>query len=184
VEIFVFDRPVPTESSEIKSPTKCTCFHRQSQRPKSSPIPQQQQQQSSSQTPPPLTSSSSMDQSTTRVNPPNRHSSLMQTATLSAYHTGEPQRSPIKSCSLLNDTENRLDMQNDAYELVNNTKKASYLTGSARCTLVTTSATVAANNTNANTNNTRITSTMSRTRFGKSASRWVILKFSFTKFSH
>jgi hypothetical protein len=95
----------------------------------------------------------------------------MQTAALSAYHTGEPQRSPIKSCSLLNDMENRLDMQNDAYELVNNTKKASYLTGSARCTLVTASATIAANNTNAHTNNTTITSTTSRTRFGKSASR-------------
>jgi hypothetical protein len=98
----------------------------------------------------------------------------MQTASLSAYHTGEPQRSPIKSCSLLNDTENRLDMQTDAYEFVDNTKKASYLTGSARCTLVTASATVAANNINANTNNTTITSTTSRTRFGKSASRLVI----------
>jgi hypothetical protein len=75
----------------------------------------------------------------------------MQTATLSAYHTGEPQRSPIKSCSLLNDTENRLDMQNDAYEFVDNTKKISFLTGSARCTLVTASAAMAANN--ANTNN-------------------------------
>jgi hypothetical protein len=112
-----------------------------------------------------------MNQSTTRVNAPNRHSSLMQTASLSAYHTGEPQRSPIKSCSFINDTENRLDMQNDAYELVNNTKKASYLTGSARCTLVTASAAVAANNTNANTNNITVTSTTSRIRFGKSASR-------------
>ncbi len=161
MEIFIFDRPVPTEPSDKKSATKCTCFHRQSQRPKSSPIPE-----SSSPTPPPP--------STTRVNTPNRHSSLMQTAALSAYHTGEPQRSPIKSCSLLNDTENRLDMQNDAYELVNNTKKASYLTGSARCTLVTASATVAANNTNANTNNTTVTSTTSKIRFGKSASRSVI----------
>ncbi len=159
MEIFVFDRPMPTESSEIKLSTKCTCFHRQSQRPKSSPIPQHP-------TPPP---SSSINQLTTRISAPNRHSSLMQTATLSAYHTGEPQRSPIKSCSLLNDTENRLDMQNDAYELVNNTKKASYLTGSARCTLVTASAAVAAHNTNTNTNN--ITSTRSRTRFRKSASR-------------
>lgn len=92
----------------------------------------------------------------------------MQTATLSAYHTGEPQRSPIKSCSLVNDTDNSLDMQNDAYELVNNTKKASYLTGSARCTLVTASATVAANNTNATTNNLITTS---RTRSGKSIGR-------------
>ena len=99
----------------------------------------------------------------------------MQTATLSAYHTGEPQRSPIKSCSLLNDTENRLDMQNDAYEFVDNTKKFSYLTGSARCTLVTASAAIAANhnNTNYNTNmsNNTISSTMSRIRFGKSNSR-------------
>ncbi len=101
----------------------------------------------------------------------------MQTATLSAYHTGEPQRSPIKSCSLLNDTENRLDMQNDAYEFVDTTKKFSYLTGSARCTLVTASATIAANNNNANTNNNTnisintISSTMSRIRFGKSTSR-------------
>ncbi len=132
MEIFVFDRPVHTESES--SPKKCTCLQRQSQRPQSSPIPAQPQ-----------------SDSTTRVNTPNRHSSLMQTATLSAYHTGEPQRSPIKSCSLLNDTENRLDMQNDAYEFVDNTKKISFLTGSARCTLVTASAAMTANN--ANTNN-------------------------------
>jgi len=159
----VFDRPVHTESFENKSsPKKCTCLHRQSQRPQSSPIPTQQQ-----------------SNSTARVNTPNRHSSLMQTAALSAYHTGEPQRSPIKSCSLLNDTENRLDMQNDAYEFVDNTKKVSYLTGSARCTLVTASAAIAAANnnnnniTNHNTNisNNTISSTMSRIRFGKSTSR-------------
>lgn len=154
---------MPTESSEIKFPTKCTCFHRQSQRPKSSPIPERS------------SNSSTSSNTTTPINTPNRHSSLMQTATLSAYHTSEPQRSPIKSCSLLHDTENRLDMQNDAYDLVNNTKKASYLTGSARCTLVTASA-VAANNTtntnaNANTNIITNTSTTLRTRFGKSASR-------------
>jgi hypothetical protein len=98
----------------------------------------------------------------------------MQTATLSAYHTGEPQRSPIKSCSLLNDTENRFDMQNDAYEFIDNTKKVSYLTGSARCTLVTASAAIAAYiNTNNNTNisNNSISSTMSRIRFRKSNSR-------------
>jgi hypothetical protein len=100
----------------------------------------------------------------------------MQTATLSAYHTGEPQRSPIKSCSLLNETENRLDMQNDSYEFIDNTKKVSFLTGSARCTLVTASATIAANNNN-NTNNhanishNTISSTMSKFRFGKSNSR-------------
>ncbi len=152
---------MPIQPSDIKSSTKCTCFHRQSQRQRSSPISQPS-------SPPPPPPSSSIDQSTTRANTPNRHSSLMQTATLSAYQSGEPQRSPIKSCSLLNHTDNRLDMQNDAYELVNNTKKASYLTGSARCTLVTASAAVAANNTNANTNNTTITSTTSRTRFGKS----------------
>ncbi|CAF1665527.1 unnamed protein product, partial [Adineta ricciae] len=73
-----------------------------------------------------------------------------------------------KSCSLLNETENRSDVQNDAYEFVDTTKKASYLTGSARCTLVTATAVVAANHTNANTN---LTSTASRTRFGKSTSR-------------
>ena len=170
MEIFIFDRPVPTEPSENKSSAKCTCFHRQSQRPKSSPIPEPLSSTPSPPTPPIDPSS------TTRANAPNRHSSLMQTATLSAYHTGEPQRSPIKSCSLLNDTENRFDMQNDAYELVNNTKKASYLTGSARCTLVTASATAAAtnnNNANANTNNTTVTSTTSKIRFGKSASRLV-----------
>ncbi|UJR15167.1 hypothetical protein I4U23_002130 [Adineta vaga] len=163
VEIFVFDRPIPTESSESRSSSKkCTCPHRQSQRPKSSPIPTEQS-----------------SDSTTRVNIPNRHSSLMQTATLSAYHTGEPQRSPIKSCSLLNDTENRLDMQDDAYEFVNNTKKVSYLTGSARCTLVTASAAaiasaVANNNTNNITNisHNTISSTMSKIRFGKSISRF------------
>ncbi|CAF1492566.1 unnamed protein product [Adineta steineri] len=168
VEIFVFDRPVaPPESSETKSSIKCKCFHRQSQRPKSSIILQQQ-----SSNPAPPSSSSSTNESTARVNALNRHSSLMQTATLSAYHTSKPQHTPIKSCSLLNDTENRLDMQNDAYEFVDNTKKASYLTGSARCTLVTASAAIAANNnTNANINNTNVTSTTSRTRFGKSASR-------------
>jgi hypothetical protein len=162
VEIFIFDRPMPTELSEMKSSNKCTCFHRQSQRPKSSPIPPPP----SSPTPIPT-----IHEPTTRVTTPNRHSSLMQTAALSAYHTSEPQRSPIKSCSVLNDTENRLDMQNDAYEFVDNTKKASYLIGSARCTLVTASAAVAANNTNPNTNNITVTSTTSRTRFGKSASR-------------
>ena len=158
MEIFIFDRPVPTEPSDLKSSIKCTCFHRQSQTVKSSPIPQ-----ISTSTPPP-----SLDQSTTRINAPNRHSSLMQTATLSAYNTCEPQRSPIKSCSLVNHTENGLDMQNDAYELVNNTKKASYLTGSARCTLVTAAATVVANTTNSNTNNL---TTTSRPRFGKALSR-------------
>jgi hypothetical protein len=161
VEIFVFDRPIPTESFESKSSSKkCTCLHRQSQRPQSSPIIPTEQQ----------------SDSTTRINTPNRHSSLMQTATLSAYHTGEPQRSPIKSCSLLNETENRLDMQNDSYEFIDNTKKVSFLTGSARCTLVTASATIAANNNN-NTNNhanishNTISSTMSKFRFGKSNSR-------------
>lgn len=156
MEIFVFDRPVPTKSSESEpSWKKCTCIHRQSQRPKSPPIPTQQS-----------------SDSTTRVNTPNRHSSLMQTATLSAYHTGEPQRSSIKSYSLLNETENRFDMQNDAYEFVDNVKKVSYLTGSARCTLVTASA-LAANNHTHSTNNTTntshnsLSSTMSRVRFAK-----------------
>jgi hypothetical protein len=93
----------------------------------------------------------------------------MQTATLSAYHTGEPQRSPIKSCSLLNETENRLDMQNDPYEFVDNTKKISYLTGSARCTLVTTSAAIAANtNTHAHISHNTVSS---RIRFRKSINR-------------
>lgn len=160
MEIFIFDRPVPAEPSDLKSSIKCTCFHRQSQTVKSSPIP--------TSIPPPPTPPPSSDQSTTRVTAPNRHSSLMQTATLSAYHTCEPQRSPIKSCSLVNDTENGLDMQNDAYELVNNTKKASYLTGSARCTLVTAAATAVANPTNSNTNNL---TTTSRPRFGKALSR-------------
>ncbi len=159
MEIFVFDRPVHTESFENKSsPKKCTCLHRQSQRPQSSPIPTQPQ-----------------SDSTARVNTPNRHSSLMQTAALSAYHTAEPQRSPIKSCSLLNETENRFDMQNDSYEFVDNTKKVSYLTGSARCTLVTASAALAAaiNHTHNRTNlsNNPVSSTMSRIRFRKSASR-------------
>ncbi|CAF1677759.1 unnamed protein product, partial [Adineta ricciae] len=164
VEIFVFDRPVPTKSSESEpSWKKCTCLHRQSQRPKSPPIPTQQS-----------------SESTTRVNTPNRHSSLMQTATLSAYHTGEPQRSSIKSYSLLNETENRFDIQNDAYEFVDNVKKVSYLTGSARCTLVTASAAaLVANNHNhihptnnmTNTSHNSLSSAMSRVRFGKSASR-------------
>ncbi|CAF3932966.1 unnamed protein product [Rotaria sordida] len=162
VEVFLFDRPIPTESLKIKSSTKCTCFHRQS---KTTLI---QQEQTSNSNLLPQSSSTSINESTIRI---NRHSSLMQTATLSAYHTGEPQRSPIKSCSLLNNTENRLDMQNDTYEFVDNTKKASYLIGSARCTLVTASAAIIANNPNANTNNITITSTTSRARFGKSASR-------------
>ncbi|CAF4608251.1 unnamed protein product [Rotaria magnacalcarata] len=158
VEIFVFDRPILTESSDEKiSSKKCTCFHRETKRHQSSPIP-----------------SAELTVSTARANAPNRHSSLMQTATLNAYHTSEPQRSPIKSCSLLNDTENRLDMQNDAYEFVDNTKKVSYLTGSARCTLVTASAAIATHyNTNHNSNisNNTLSSTMSRIRFGKSNSR-------------
>ncbi|CAF5213718.1 unnamed protein product, partial [Rotaria magnacalcarata] len=139
------------------SSKKCTCFHRETKRHQSSPIP-----------------SAELTVSTARANAPNRHSSLMQTATLNAYHTSEPQRSPIKSCSLLNDTENRLDMQNDAYEFVDNTKKVSYLTGSARCTLVTASAAIATHyNTNHNSNisNNTLSSTMSRIRFGKSNSR-------------
>ena len=140
----MFDRPVQTESES--SPKKCTCLQRQSRRPQSSPISSQ----------PPI-------DSTLRVNtPPNRHSSLMQTAALSAYHTGEPQRSSIKSCSLVNDT----------YEFVDNTKKISYLTGSARCTLVTASATMAA--THANTNNHAHLShntISSRIRFRKSNNR-------------
>ena len=131
MEIFVFDRPVHTESSESKSITKKMYMS-------SSTISTTYNHHHI-----PNINTINHD-STTRVNTPNRHSSLMQTATLSAYHTGEPQRSPIKSCSLLNDTENRLDMQNDAYEFVDNTKKVSYLTGSARCTLVTASATIAA----------------------------------------
>ncbi|CAF3230310.1 unnamed protein product [Rotaria socialis] len=158
VEIFVFDRPILAESSDGKiSSKKCTCFHRQTKRHQLSPIP-----------------SSEQTVSTTRANTPNRHSSLMQTATLSAYHTSEPQRSPVKSCSLLNDTENRFDMQNDAYEFVDNTKKISYLTGSARCTLVTASAAIATHyniNHNTNVSNNTLSSAMSRIRFGKSNSR-------------
>lgn len=154
--------------SKVKSSKKCTCFHNQkSQQQKSTSIPPSEQPSGSSSLPSP-----SINESTPRANVVNRHSSLMQTAALSAYHTSEPQRSPIKSCSLLNNAENGLDMQNDAYEFVDNAKKASYLIGSARCTLVTASAAVAANNTNANTNNTA--STSSRARFGKSASRSVI----------
>lgn len=162
VEIFVFDRPVPTQQhSDMKFHKKCTCFHRQSQRPKSSPTTQIPNPST-----PPSSSSSPSDQTIKRTTTPNRHSTLMQTATLSAYHTGEPQRSPIKSCSLLNETENCLDTQNDAYELVNNTKKASYLIGSARCTLVAAPTTVTTT-----TNSTPIPSTTSKIRFGKSANR-------------
>ncbi|CAF3817176.1 unnamed protein product [Rotaria sp. Silwood1] len=165
VEIFLFDRPIPPiELSKIKSSTKCTCFHRRTRQSKSTLISQQEQTSNPTNSIP----SSSMNESITRI---NRHSSLMQTATLSAYHTSESQRSPIKSCSLLNNKENHDDIKDDTYEFVDNTKKASYLIGSARCTLVTASATIAANNTNANTNNIAITSTTSRARFGKSASR-------------
>ncbi|CAF4667225.1 unnamed protein product, partial [Rotaria socialis] len=171
VEIFLFDRPVPTESSKPKSCKKCTCFRRQSRQPKSTLISQEEEQQQQQQPSPKSLPSSLIIESTTRT---NRHSSLMQQAALSAYDTGETQRSPIKSCSLLNNTENRLDMQNDAYEFVDNAKKASYLIGSARCALVTTSAVavVATNSTAiANTNSNAMTSTTSKTRFGKSASR-------------
>ena len=150
VEIFVFDRPVPTDSFDSQiSPKKCTCLHRRTQRPQSSPIP------------PPQSSDS-----TVRTNTPNRHSSLMQTATLNAYHLSEPQRSPIKSCSLLNETEDRFDMENQPYEFVDNTKKVSFLTGSARCTLVSSSTSTSAN-TPINPANIS-SSTMSRLRFGKS----------------
>ena len=149
------------ELSDFKSSSNCTCFHRQSQRMTPSTTTSKPKSDS-----PPL-----VDVSSARATPPNKHSSLMQTAALSAYHTSEPQRSPFKSCSLLNETENRLDMQNDRYEFVDKTKKASYLTGSARCTLVTASAVLAAHRTNLTTT---ITSVTSRTRFGKATSRYVI----------
>ena len=125
-------------------PSKCTCSQRQTQRPNSSPPVQQDS------TPPSARPTSAT---------PNKHSSLMQTATLSAYHPSEPQRSPIKSCSLLNENENRLDMSKETYEFVDTTKKASFLTGSARCTLVTATAT-AAQSPNPHSTNT------SRARFG------------------
>ena len=167
MEIFIFDRPVPTQSSETKLSKKCTCFHRRSSRPKSTPIPQEEQSSSLTSLP-----SSSFNESMTPVNSVNRHSLLMQTVTLNAYHTDKPQRSSIKSCSLLNDTKNHQDTPNDSYEFVDNTKKASFLTGSARCILVTVSAAFAATNkANAHTNNGTITSTTSRTRFRKSTSR-------------
>lgn len=152
VEIFLFERPVPS---------KCTCSQRQTQRPNSSPPIQQDL------TPP---------STRTTITTPNKHSSLMQTATLSAYHPSEPQRSPIKSCSLLNENENRLDMSNETYDFVDTTKKASFLTGSARCTLVT----AAAATHNAQSPNTNSTNT-SRSRFGgKLPSRSVF--FTFRKF--
>lgn len=137
MEIFLFERPVPS---------KCKCSQRQIQRPNSSPPIQQDST-------PPLTR--------TTITTPNKHSSLMQTAALSAYHPSEPQRSPIKSCSLLNENENRLDMSNETYDFVDTTKKASFLTGSARCTLVT----AAAATYNAQSPNTNSTNT-SRSRFG------------------
>ncbi|CAF5191901.1 unnamed protein product, partial [Rotaria sp. Silwood1] len=91
--------------------TKCTCFHRRTRQSKSTLISQQEQTSNPTNSIP----SSSMNESITRV---NRHSSLMQTATLSAYHTSEPQRSPIKSCSLLNNKENHDDIKDDTYEFV------------------------------------------------------------------
>ena len=149
----MFDRPILTEPVDGRSSSKkCTCFHR---RPQSSP----------SATPPP---SDAVIASPVRPNT-DRHRSLMQTATLSAYHPTELARTPIKSCSLLNESDNRLDMYTDTYEFVDSTKKVSYLTGSARCTLVTTSAatlTPATNPTN-HTTHSVIHSFTSRLRFGK-----------------
>jgi hypothetical protein len=161
---------VPLESTESKLPSRCTCFHRQSHRPNSSPTyPQPRAPQAAPPQSRPTSTPLPTNQSPPRTAIPNKHSSLMQTAALSAYHTGEPQRSPIKSCSLLQETDPRSDTHNDPYEFVDNSKKASYLTGSARCTLVTTSATAHTNY--ISTNNATVTSTSSRARFGKSASR-------------
>ena len=150
--------------SDFKSSSNCTCFRRQPQRVIPSTATTTTSKPNSDC--PPL-----VDASRARITPPNKHSSLMQTAALSAYHTSEPQRSPFKSCSLLNETENRLDMQNDRYEFVDKTKKASYLTGSARCTLVTASAVLAAHRTNLTT---ATPSAKSFTRFGKATSRYGI----------
>ena len=161
MEIFLFDRPVPLENIDTKLNRKCTCYRRQNQRPTSSPV------NSSKQSPPsPSETSTSTNESTPRVNTPNKHSTLMQAATISAYHTVEPQRSTMKSCSLLNDTEPLSGVQNQNYDFVDSTKKASYLIGSARCTLVTASAAVHTNQTP--TNHVTTVSTSSRTRFRKS----------------
>lgn len=95
----------------------------------------------------------------------------MQVAGLSAYHTGEPQRPTTKTGSLLNEADSRSESHNDAYEFIDNAKKVSYLTGSARCTLVTASASIATTNHPANTSHNATPATMSRIRFGKSSSR-------------
>ena len=95
----------------------------------------------------------------------------MQTSKLSAYHTGEPQRSSIKSYPVLTGMENCLDMQNNLYGFLDNTKKVSCLTGSARCTLVTFLAATTINydaNNDKNISNKIITSTMSRIGLRKS----------------
>jgi PBP1b-binding outer membrane lipoprotein LpoB len=151
------------KSNEMKPWIKCTCSHRKQQRMASSSSSSSSStcQPSSSAT---SSSSSSVNASPTSVNTPNKHSSLMQTVTLSAYHPSQPQHASIKSYSLLNDTDNRLDMHNETYEFVDSIKKASYLTGSARCTLVATSVAP-------HTSQTTGTLTSSRIRFGKSNNR-------------
>ena len=174
VEIFVFDRPVQTDKYDRQSSTKkCTCFHRQSQRPQSTSI-------SADRPTPDISELTTTPTNITR----NRHSSLMQTAALSSYQPGDFVSPITKPCSLLNETDQRFDVANNTYEFVDSTKKVSYLTGSARGTLVTTSAalTAATNPTHTNTHSPTNTAhhlfaaTMSRIRFGKSAHRWESLR--------
>lgn len=100
----------------------------------------------------------------------------MQAATLSAYHPGELTSSAAKSYSLVNDTDQRLDVTNDSYDFVDNNNKVSYLTGSARCTLVTASAALAAattnpTSTNIPTNTSNVHSLSARLGFGKVLNR-------------
>ena len=170
VEIFVFDRPVQTNNCDRQSSAKkCTCFHRRSQRPQSTSTPTDRP------TPEVIELTTTTPTTITR----NRHSSLMQTAALSAYQPGEFVSPSTKSSSLLNETDHRFDVSTNTYEFVDSTKKVSYLTGSARGTLVTTSAPLASitNTTHPNTHihtNTAhqlLAATLSRLRFGKSANR-------------
>jgi hypothetical protein len=100
----------------------------------------------------------------------------MQTATLSAYQLSEFVPSAAKSSSLRNENEPRFDISHDTYEFVDKTKKVSYLTGSARGTLVTATDALTSNShsvptVHTNSNMYSLSSAMSKLRFGKSISR-------------
>ncbi|CAF0739841.1 unnamed protein product [Didymodactylos carnosus] len=128
VEIFIFDYSI---ESTAKKDLKCTC--NQSNIRCQSPsvrLPKPKKEIIVSATP-----------------PINRHSALMQSASLSAYHVHNTDARSLsfKSFSMLNatfsSTTDDLDDANQTMDInkqfyaIDNIRKASFLTGSARCTL-------------------------------------------------